>query len=112
MAAYAEIFLDQGNYFSTTLNVTDVNGDPLNLSGYTVSGQIRRSYYSSNVTASFTSSVSDANNGILLLQLNSATTANIAPYRYVYDVVVTETATGNKTRVVEGILSVTPSVTK
>ena len=108
MAAYAEIFLDQGTSFNTTLNVTDVNGEPLNLTGYTVAGQIRRSYYSTNATATFTTTIPNANGGVLGISLSAPTTANIAPYRYVYDVVVTETASGNKTRVVEGIITVTP----
>jgi hypothetical protein len=41
----------------------------------------------------------------------SATTANLTPGRYVYDVLLTS-STGVKTRVIEGIITIMPSVTR
>jgi hypothetical protein len=42
----------------------------------------------------------------------SATTANTTAGRYVYDVKMTETSSSTVTRVVEGIVTVTPNVTR
>jgi len=43
--------------------------------------------------------------------MTSANTANLTPGRYVYDLVITSPAS-EKTRVVEGIVVVTPGVTQ
>ena len=42
MAIIANIFIDQGADFSITVNVADVDGTSLNLSGYTAAAQIRK----------------------------------------------------------------------
>ena len=42
MAAVSNFFIDQGADFSTTLSLTDSNGDILNLTGYTALGQMRK----------------------------------------------------------------------
>jgi len=73
---------------------------------------MRKSYYSSNAAATF--SVSTGNDPTLVtitLSLDSANTANIYPGRYVYDVYITNTL-GSRVRVLEGIINVTPQVTK
>jgi hypothetical protein len=43
--------------------------------------------------------------------MNAATTADIVPGRYVYDVLITSPSVV-KTRVIEGIVTVLPSVTR
>lgn len=107
---YAELTLDQGATFETTLDLVDDDGTSINVAGYLFSGQIRKSYYSSNATANLTITVSDQANGNLIISVNSATTANIAAGRYLYDVKMTDTA-NTVTRIVEGIITVTPQVT-
>ncbi len=108
---YAELILDQGATFESTLDLVADDGSAVNVAGYLFSGQIRKSYYSSNATANLTITVSDAANGNLTISLNSATTANIAAGRYLYDVKMTDTA-NTVTRIVEGIITVTPQITK
>ena len=54
MAAVSNFFIDQGADFSTTLSLTDSNGDILNLTGYTALGQMRKTYGSSTIAATFT----------------------------------------------------------
>lgn len=108
---YAELTLDQGATFESTLDLVADDGSAINVAGYLFSGQIRKSYYSSNATANLTITVSDSANGNLNISLNSATTANIAAGRYLYDVKMTDTA-NTVTRIVEGIITVTPQVTK
>jgi hypothetical protein len=43
--------------------------------------------------------------------MNSANTANVSPGRYVYDVLITS-GSSVKTRIIEGIVTVLPSVTR
>jgi hypothetical protein len=43
--------------------------------------------------------------------MNSANTSVVTPGRYVYDVLLTS-GTGIKTRIIEGIVTVLPSVTR
>lgn len=109
-AAYSNLYLEQGSTFNTTITLDDVYGDNYDLTGFTASSQMRKSYYSSNATAVFTTSINLVQSTITL-SLNSATTANIAPGRYVYDTVLID-QTNQKTRILEGIIDVSPSVTR
>ena len=89
--------------------MTDENGDPINLSGYTASSAIKKWYTSSN-SISFDTSI-NSNTGVVTLFLNANTSANLVPGRYVYDVDVVQASTGVVSRVVEGYVTVTPAVT-
>jgi hypothetical protein len=109
MAAKANIVIDQGTTFNTQLNLTDNQGNALDLTGSKAEAQIRKWYTSSNVV-NFVAAIPQPNNGIILLSLDANTSANLAYGRYVYDVITVST-TGIVTRVIEGILTVTPEVT-
>ena len=111
MAGYQELFLDQGTDFNTTITLDGGNGAPFNLTNYTGTSQIRKSYYSTNATAQFAITIANPTTGVIGISLDSANTANIAPGRYVYDVLITDTTHNYKTRVLEGIVNVTPRVT-
>ena len=74
MAAFSEITLEQYASFSTTVNVEDAQGEPVNLTTYTGYAQLRKSPYSS-VANSFVVTVSDASNGELTLAMSSSNTA-------------------------------------
>ena len=110
MASISNIFIDQGATFTTTVTVTDANGDAVNLSGYSVAAQIRKSHQSTSSVA-FTASVSDASSGEITISLTPTQTAALEAGRFVYDVVITASG-GTKTRVVEGQVTVNPSVTR
>jgi hypothetical protein len=92
------------------LDVNNITGSSLNLSSYTVASQLRKSYYSLTAN-SFNASISNAANGEITLTMSAATTANLKSGRYVYDVVITDSS-NNKTRLIEGIATVLPSVTR
>jgi hypothetical protein len=110
-AAYSNLYIEQGTSFSTTITVDDVYGDVFNLTNYTARSQIRKSHYSANTTAVFTTSV-NSGQGSITLSLSAAVTANIAPGRYVYDTTITGTNNGQITRILEGSVDVSPSVTR
>jgi hypothetical protein len=112
MAGYSNIYLNQGETFTSQLTLTDSNGNAYNLTGFNIASSAKRSYYSANNTINFVVSVIDANNGIIQLSANSATTANVQTIgqNLVYDFLIKDSS--NKvTRVLEGLVYVSPSVT-
>lgn len=112
MAAYVELFMDQGTTFNNIINITDdVTNAPINVGGYNIRSQMRTSYYAANVTANIQCVVTNAANGELLLTLAANQTANIRPGRYLFDVLATDTS-NVVSRVLEGIVTVTAGVTR
>lgn len=109
MAIKGNIIIDQGTTFQTSINVTDENDVAINLTGYSANAQMRKHYTSSNAVV-FVTSISP-NLGIVTISLTANVTANIAAGRYVYDCELTDT-NGAVTRLVEGIVTVTPGVTR
>ena len=110
MAGFVELTLEQGANFNTVLDLKDSAGGILNLAGYTVAAQMRKSYYSSTAT-DFTIVITDAAAGQITMSMNSANSSNVTPGRYVYDVLITSGASV-KTRIIEGIVTILPSVTR
>lgn len=111
MASISNLFVDQGSDYSNIITVASSTGSALDLTSYTVKSQLRKSYGSSTAYA-FTASVYDAVNGKIRLQLTAADSSAIPEGRYLYDIEITNTVTGGKTRVLEGIVTVTPEITK
>jgi|TARA_B110000908_G_scaffold143993_1_gene173293 hypothetical protein len=111
MAVYSNISIDQGSDFTAEIVVNDVTGNVAILTGYTGAGQIRKTYTSSTFTA-FGVTVTGPGQGVLTITLSNAVTNAMKAGRYVYDVEITKTSTGEKTRVVEGQLTVNPGVTQ
>ena len=110
MAAKANIVIDQGADFQTTITVRDDFGDVQDLTGYTGSGQIRK-HYTSTTAVDFTISFEQPRSlGQVTMSLTRTQTANMEPGRYVYDVEITD-ASDFRSRLVEGIVTVTPQVT-
>jgi|TARA_R110000851_G_scaffold87136_10_gene189769 uncharacterized lipoprotein NlpE involved in copper resistance len=110
MAILANIFIDQGTDFTITVDVADSVGEALNMTGYTAAGQIRKTYSSSTVAATFVTSIVNAT-GAVTMTLTDTVTAALGHGRYVYDLNVTSSG-GVTTRVVEGQAIVTPGVTR
>jgi hypothetical protein len=112
MAGYVELYVDQGATFNSVINLADdTTNINVNISSYIVRSQMRRSYYSANATANLTCTITDADNGELTISLTASQTANIKAGRYLFDL-ETETPAGVVTRVLEGIITVTPGVTR
>jgi hypothetical protein len=111
MAAYSiNLLVEKNCNFSTTITITDEdNGLPLNLTGFTAEAKIKRSF-ASTVSQSFSLEFVDRVDGVMRLSLTSTQTSSLVAKRYVYDLVITSPL-GVKTRVVEGIIEVSPGVT-
>ena len=59
MATISNLFIDQGSDFSAIITLKNQDGSTLNLTGFTVASQFRKSYQSSSAT-NFTVTVYDA----------------------------------------------------
>jgi hypothetical protein len=102
--------MEQNTTYNTTITLADNYGNAYNLMNYSVKSQAKRSYYSANASLVFTTTISDAANGVVTLSANNATTANLIPGKLVYDVIIID-AFNNVTRVLEGQIFVDPAVT-
>jgi len=110
-AAIANLYIEQNADFAATITIDDVYGNLYDLSNFSSNSQIRKSYYSTNSTAIFTSSV-NASDSTLYLELDANTTANIAPGRYVYDALLINSVTNERLRIIEGVIDVSPCVSR
>lgn len=104
------MLIEQGATFSTTVNVEDSAGAAINLAGFSASSQMRKSYYATSNTI-ITSTITGNANGEITMSMTAANTANLTPGRQVFDLLITD-PNGTKTRVIEGIIVVSPGVTK
>jgi hypothetical protein len=109
MAIKANLIIDQGSTYSTVIDVTDDNDVPIDLTGYSGSAQIRKHYSSSN-SVHFSVGIIPTDGGVVL-SLSSTQTSALRAGRYVYDVELTNSS-NVVSRIVEGIVTVTPQVTR
>lgn len=102
------VVIEQGTDFAATYTIKNADGSYLNLIGFSAESKMKKSYYTSTsvpLTVTFT----DRSKGLITLSMPASTTVSLTPKRYVYDIVLTSPI-GTKTRVVEGIATVTPGV--
>jgi hypothetical protein len=109
MAQVQNIFIDQGTTFSFPLGVGDQNGDPKDLTAYTAAAQMRKSYYT-NTAIDFTAEITSPLDGEVTISMTAEQTHAIRAGRYVYDIEIT--SVDETLRVLEGIVVVSPGVTR
>jgi hypothetical protein len=111
MGAVANLYIDQGSTFSTSVFVKNDDETAFDLESHTAAGQIRKSY-SSSTKVDFALEIADPTSlGQINASLTATQTGSLEEGRYVYDIEVTS-STGTVTRVLEGIITVNPQVTK
>jgi hypothetical protein len=110
MATISNLYVDAGSTYSNIITLAASNGQPLNLTGYTVASQMRKSFQSST-SYSFTATVYDAIAGKIRLTLTDEQSALIPAGRWLYDVEITSSS-GVTSRVVEGVVIVSPQITQ
>lgn len=106
MSNKIDLVIDQGATFSHTFRVVDENGIAVDLTAATGSAQMRKHYLS---TSSYSFTVTPANGSVTIAMANTAT-FRVPAGRYVYDLKVTNANT--VTRLYEGVVTVTPCVTR
>lgn len=110
MATVTNLYVDQGAFYRTYVTVANTDGSPLDLTGFTAASQMRKSYQSSTAF-NFTTSISNPTQGRVRVELSSDQSRVIPAGKYLYDIEVTS-PTGERTRVVEGIVLINPEITK
>ena len=110
MATINNLVIDQGTTFSMDLNVTNDDGTAKDLANYSVAAQIRKSY-GAKTKVDFTTAKVDAE-GKITLSLTAAQTSALKAGRFVYDCEITATSPAETLRIIEGIITVTPEVTR
>ena len=71
---------------------------------------MRKSYYSTTAN-NFTVTITNSATGEITMSMAANDTANLSPSRYYYDLLITA-GDGTKTRVIEGIATIAPSITR
>ena len=115
MAVYASnIVIEQGFDFSSSFALGDSRTNTgINITGYGVTAQLRKSPTSSK-SVSFASTIVDSEVGIIELSLTDEQTSDIKQGRYVYDVLVEIGGLGSggkKYKAFEGMALVRAGVT-
>jgi len=113
-AGYQNLLIEQGTSYSTTITLDDTNGNIYDLTNYYAESQIRKSYYSANTAGVFNVTIPSVSSGQIVISMTASNTANIMPGRYVYDVkLVSSTSPDSDTvRILEGIVEISPQVTR
>jgi hypothetical protein len=93
MAATRDITIYQGDTYAHELRLKTSANAVINITSRTYTGQIRKKRSTETAAATFSYSITDAANGVVVLSLTSAVTANIASGTYVYDFQETNGAT-------------------
>lgn len=103
MAKRVDIAADQYDVFSSSVELWDENGDPLDVTGYTANGAFARHWQSANVyPIACTLDI-----GVLEFSF----TTNIPSGMYVYDIQM-YSSNGMPSKVAEGLLQINPSFQK
>ncbi len=106
----SNLLIDQGSTFSTTVTGYDVDGNLLNLAGYSAAGKVKYNYSTGTSLVDFTTSVQDSYvDGLVDLSLTATETAALIAGDLRYDVEVTSGT--NVIRIQEGLVRVGPEVT-
>ena len=111
MASILNQVIDQGSTFSKQITVYETDGSTIqNLTGYTASSQLRKIYTSTAYTT-INATNNSPTSGIIIMSLTATQTAALKSGRYVYDLQITA-ADSTVTRVIEGVITFRPEVTK
>jgi hypothetical protein len=104
--------IEKGTDFFAIFTLRDEYGEFINLNAHNVAAAFSNSYISSN-KQNFIINVIDAAQGTIEIKLTALQTSVLKLQRYVYDIVVTSPVNlgGKKTRVVQGVIEVSPGVT-
>ncbi|CAB4154492.1 hypothetical protein UFOVP642_8 [uncultured Caudovirales phage] len=110
-AGQLNILIEQGATFSRILTVETTPSVPLNLTGYTFAGKLKRSFTDANAAATFGIAVTNAALGQATWTLTPVQTQSLPPQVLRYDIEMTQTSSGTVTRLLEGEAWVSASMT-
>ena len=100
--------IDKGTNFEATFNVTNADGSAFNLIGYSATAKLKK-HPTASTSKSFSVTLT-ASTGEIKISMSSSVTSELSTGINIYDVVITETATSEISKVFEGNVTVYPSV--
>lgn len=104
------LVIDQGADFEQTFDLTAANGEPLDLTNYSASAQMRK-HAGSKIAHDFTIDFTDREAGQIKLSLTDTQTRLIKAGRHVYDILLTD-QNSEKVKILEGQALVRASATR
>ena len=112
MAHTVNLYMDQGSdfHYEVLLNNQDLVG--IDLTGYDVYSQFRKSFQSSAYYAFNCSIVGPASLGEISLDLPGSVSIDIPAGRYLYDIEIRNSLNNVQIRIIEGILLLSPCITR
>lgn len=110
MAATRNIDIYKGDTYVHELRLKNSSNVAINITDRAYTGQVRKKRNSDIVLAEFSTEITDASNGVVVLSLTPEQTANLAAGIYVYD--FQEINTAVVTTLVTGNVTVTGDVTR
>jgi hypothetical protein len=114
MATFYNITGYQGDFLQLTLNLKDSNGSAVNLSGYSVRGQVRASYGSTGVLLDLNPTITNLPSGTISISINSYISQSLPVSDHLYDIerYPSGILTGNSIKLMRGKFSILPEVTR
>jgi hypothetical protein len=108
----SNLVINAGADFSQVFTLESVTTNSvLDLSAYTITSQMRK-HSASSSSIVFTSTIVNPSQGTIKIGLSSATTMNIKPGRYIYDINAYNSSDSSTSRVIEGMVLVREGVTR
>ena len=112
MAVQINFVMDQGTTFEAVATIQNEDGSIFDLTDLTPQSQMRKSYFT-NTFITITAAIDgDPTEGNVMLSLLPSETSSIRAGRYVYDVEVHNDDDTYVKRVLQGVITVSPQVTR
>lgn len=115
MAQLTELNVGQGETFKMLVTIAQDNDNiPLDITNYTITGQVRENYTTDEIAANFTAQkLLPYNSGSFFIILNDSDTLNLTQRKYVYDIKISSGSISPiSRRILEGAFTVRPAVTR
>jgi len=104
------LIIDQGADFQQTFDLAAANSEPLDLTNYTASAQMRK-HGGSKKAYNFSVVFTDREAGQIRISLTDVVTRSIKAGRYIYDIILTD-QNSEKLKILEGQALVRESATR
>jgi len=102
------ITIEKGVDFENSFTISNPDGSAFNLFGYTAVAKIKK-FPSATISKSFSVSITPAI-GKILISMGSSMTSELSEGRNYYDIIIISNGYNQKTRVIEGMALVSPTV--
>lgn len=101
------ISIEKGTDFDSVFTVSNPDGSPLNLSGYSSISKLKKFPSSSESTEFSVGILTSAGQVVVSMANTISSTLDLG--RHYYDVIIINSSTGKKRKIIEGMALVTPS---